>query len=106
MPQLIDRILVGLVLLTSAAYALFALGPKALRRRMAASFADLAARASAIPGLRGPLQRLSASLGNKTQSSCGGCDNCGSEPAAKESLPAAEVRVPMTRIGLRRRSKR
>src|ERR1019366_8780999 len=37
MPQLIDRMLVGLVLLMSAAYALFALGPKALRSRMAAS---------------------------------------------------------------------
>jgi hypothetical protein len=105
MPQLIDRMLVGLVLLMSAAYALFALGPKALRSRMAASFADLAARASAIPGLRGWLRRLSASLGNKAQSTCGGCDNCGAEPAAKESLPAAEIRVPTTRIGLRRRSK-
>ena len=105
MQHLVDLLLVGLALIASTGYALFALGPKSLRKSAAAAIADLAARAAAIPGLRGPLLRFSLSLANKTQGSCGGCDNCGSEDAAHRNAAhrdaAAESRVPMSKVGLR-----
>ncbi len=100
MQHLADLFLVGLAVLASAAYALFALGPRRFRSRAAASIAGLAARAASIPGLRWPLRRLSAHLADKAQSSCGGCANCGSEAGATEDQ-AADVRVPISKIGAR-----
>ncbi|MGA2776677.1 MAG: DUF6587 family protein [Steroidobacteraceae bacterium] len=102
MQHFVDIVLVSLVLLTSAAYALFALGPKSLRNRVAASIGGIAARATALPQLRGPLQRLSARLAKKAQGACGGCDSCGSETAANEHAANADVRVPIAKIGMRR----
>lgn len=106
MQHLIDLVLVSLALLASAAYLLFALGPKSLRKTAAAAIANLAARAGGIPGLRGPLHRLSANLTNKVQGGCGGCDNCGSEDAAESETTAYESRVPVSKVGLRGRARR
>jgi len=106
MQHLIDLVLVSLALLASAAYLLFALGPKSLRKSAAAAIANLTARAAGIPGLRGPLQRLSANLASKVQGGCGGCDNCGSDAAAESEPTAYESRVPISKVGLRRQARR
>lgn len=104
MQHLVDLLLVGLALIASTVYALIALGPKSLRKSAAAAVADLAARAAAIPGLRGPLQRYSLSLAKKAQGGCGGCDNCGSDQAAHPDA-ATESRVPISKVGLRGQAK-
>lgn len=106
MLHLADLLLVILALLMSAGYALFALGPKSLRSRAAASIADLAARAAAVPRLRNPLMRLSASLAGKPRGSCGGCGSCGTEPAAEGDPASAESRVPISKLAIRRRASR
>ena|SRR5450631_1163248 len=101
MNRILDNTLVGLVLLVSAGYALSSLGPRSLRRRGLAALGQLAARAPSFLGLRRTAQWLDAAAGAKPQGACGGCDSCGSEPAAGEKLPAAEVRVPVEKIGRR-----
>ncbi|HMD72565.1 MAG TPA: DUF6587 family protein [Steroidobacteraceae bacterium] len=106
MRHVIDLLLVSLALLASAAYLLFALGPKSLRKSAVAAIADLAARVGVIPGLRGPLHRLSANLANKVQGGCGGCVNCGSDAAAESDAPTPETRVPISKVGLRRQARR
>jgi len=106
MQRLLDLFLVSLALLASAAYLLFALGPKSLRKKAAAALANLTARAGGIPGLRGALQRLSANLANKVPGGCGGCDNCGSDDAAGSDATAYESRVPISKVGLRSRARR
>jgi hypothetical protein len=52
MSRLLDHVLVGLVLLVSAAYAASALGPRSLRRRVLAALSRVMARAPASLGLR------------------------------------------------------
>jgi hypothetical protein len=96
MNQLLDDSLVGLVLLGSALYALSALGPRNVRRRVLAAFAALLTRAPA--GLRlGPAaQRLARAAEANAQGACGGCGNCGSAtPAAKTG---DEIKVPISSI--------
>lgn len=100
MKSVIDNALVGLALIVSAAYALLSLGPRSLRRRMLAALSRAAARAPAFLGLRRTAQRLAASAG-KVPGACGGCDSCGSEEAATPKPPAAEISVPVTKIGRR-----
>lgn len=106
MQHLIDLFLVGLALLASAAYLLFVLGPKSLRKFAAAAIADLSARAGGIPVLRVPLQTLSANLANRVQGDCGGCANCGSDQAADSDAAAPEARVPISKVGRRGRASR
>jgi uncharacterized protein DUF6587 len=106
MQHLIDRLLVGLALFASAVYAILALGPKSLRKSAAASIADIAARAGAMPGLRGPLLRFSLRLANKGQAGCGGCDSCGADAAADAQAAMPESRVPISEIGMRGQAKR
>ena len=103
MPHLADLLLVGLALLISALYALIALGPRSWRGTAAASFAALAARSAALPGLRAALLRLSVSLAGKPRGSCGGCASCGTDAAAGNAA-AAESRVPVGKLGMRRRA--
>ncbi len=100
MPTIIDELLVGLVLLASVIYAAFALGPKTLRGRVLRAAAGVLRRLPAVPGVHVIAQRLQAAAGGKAGGACGGCDNCGSEPRA-EAPPAAEVRVPLAKIGRR-----
>jgi hypothetical protein len=104
MSAILDGCLVGLALLLSAGYALLSLGPRSLRRGFLAASSRWLSRAPAGIGLRSAAQRLAAAAGKG--SACGGCDDCGSAPAgaadssASES-PAAEVRVPVAKIGRR-----
>ena len=101
MNTVIDNSLVGLALLMSGGYALLSLGPKSLRRRLLAALSRAAARAPAILGLRRTSQWLAVASKGKAQGACGGCDSCGSEQAPAQKSPAAEVRVPVPKIGRR-----
>jgi hypothetical protein len=105
--------LVGIALLASVAYAVLALGPQALRRRLSAALAARAARRSATTGLAptaGIIERL---VHAKAAGGCGGCGGCeGAAPAghppgdaapgSREPSAAAEVRIPAAGIKLRR----
>lgn len=99
MKALIDGLLVGAALLTSSAYLYKALGPRALKSRVAAQLTALAARAPSFYGLRGLLTGLAAASATMSAGSCGGCDGCGPGPAANAA--AAEVLVPLAAIGKR-----
>jgi hypothetical protein len=80
MNTLLDYSLVGIVLAASVSYALYKLGPGALRRRM--------------------LAWLGRSTAAKAQGACGGCDNCGDASTPRQSA-AAEVRIPVAKISRR-----
>jgi hypothetical protein len=99
MNTLLDDFLVGLVLVAGFAYAVYALGPRALRARMRVGLSALLGHLPAFLGLRGMARRLSTAA-TKSKGACGGCDNCGSETPAPRA--AGEVRIPLTRIGKRR----
>jgi hypothetical protein len=102
MNGVLDGFLVGLVLVLSAGYAVMALGPRSLRRRILAAFGRLLAHAPGFWRLRRLSQRLEAASAGPAQGACGGCDSCGSEPAPPTQLSRpAEVRVPLGEIGRR-----
>jgi len=100
MNSVIDNSLVGLALLGSAGYVLFSLGPRSLRRYLLAALSRATARAPRFLGLRRTAQRLAASAG-KAPGACGGCDDCGSGQAAAKTPAAAEISVPVKKIGRR-----
>jgi len=100
MNSILDYSLVGLALLVSAGYAVSSLGPRSLRRRVLAALSRALERAPVFLGLRRAAQRLAVASAGKAQGACGGCDSCGSE-APTATSPAAEVRVPVTKIGRR-----
>jgi len=111
MNGVLDSFLVGLALLASAGYALLALGPRSLRRRVLAGLSQLVALAPACFGLRRAAQRLAVAAAGKAQGACGGCDDCGSEKAAAakgtaQQSPVLEITVPMTKIGRRESGRR
>jgi hypothetical protein len=98
MSRLLDAALVAAVLAASVVYALYALGPKSLRRRLCTALADLAAGAPAALHLGRTERRLRAAAGGS--GTCGGCESC-----AAGEVPEAdgkEVRVPVANIGKRR----
>jgi len=100
----LDDILVAAALLASAVYALFALGPRTLRRRTLERIAGWALRAPAWCGLHDLAARLGAAS-VKASGACGGCDNCGSEGAATETSASAggdDIKIPLASIGRRR----
>ena len=99
MNSILDNALVGLVLLASMGYAVVSLGPRDLRRRILGVLSRAAARAPAFLGLGRTAQRLSASMAKSA--ACGGCDSCGGEQTAAQNSSAAEVRVPLGKIGRR-----
>jgi hypothetical protein len=106
MNSILDNSLVGLVLIISAVYAVSSLGPRSLRQRLLAALSRVLARAPAFLGLGRLARWLAAAAARKAQGACGGCDSCGSEhtPAQKSSSEksrAAEVRVPLAKIGRR-----
>ena len=106
MNSILDNTLVGLAILASAGYAVAALGPRDLRRRILGVLSRAVARAPAFLGLGRTAQRLAAA--SMATGACGGCDSCGGEQAAAQKSPtqkpsATEVRVPMAKIGRRRR---
>jgi hypothetical protein len=101
MNGILDNALVGLALVVSAAYALISLGPKSLRRRLFGALGRVTARAPGLLHLRRAAQWFAAASKDKAQGACGGCDNCGSEPAAAPTSPQPEVKVPLANIGRR-----
>ncbi len=105
MNRILDDMLVGLVLLASAGYALASLGPKGLRTRMVRGLARIARRAPAFLHLGAVARRLEARLAGNSPA-CGGCGSCGSEepiagPPNAHEPRAAEVRVPVAKVGRR-----
>ena len=106
MNTVLDNSLVGLVLLVSLGYAVSSLGPRTLRNRLLAALSGLLARAPAYFALGRVARRLSAASIAKPRGAaaeaCGGCDNCGSEQTAAPQS-AAEVKVPIAKIGRRER---
>ena len=106
MNGILDRSLVCLALLLSVGYALLSLGPRSLRRRLLAALSLALGRLPAVLGLRGAAQRLSVAADGKGHGACGGCDDCGTSAADAAKSPtsdsqAAEVRVPVAKIGRR-----
>jgi len=101
MNNLIDSSLVGLALLGSAGYVLVSLGPRILRRHLLVALSRAAARAPAFLGLRRTAQRLATAAAGKAHGACGGCDDCGSAQAAANTPAAAEISVPVRRVGRR-----
>src|ERR1700683_2181364 len=63
MSAVLDLLLVGLVLLASAGYAVLALGPRTLRPRAYAALSRLLSRAPGWLGLEGIARRLAAASG-------------------------------------------
>jgi hypothetical protein len=96
MSGVLDFSLVGLLLLASAGYAILALGPRSLRPRFYASLSRLMLRAPGWLGLAAFARRLAAAGGKS--GACGGCDSCGTEPAASAD---SEVRISVSKIGKR-----
>jgi|SRR5271170_2804007 len=105
MNGVLDYSLVGLVLLISASYAVSSLGPRSLRRRMLKTLGWMLEHAPSFLGLRRLSQRLAVASAGTAQGACGGCETCGSEqaqmPGSAPTSPAAEVRVPVGKIGRR-----
>jgi len=101
MNSVIDSSLVGLALLVSAGYALLSLGPRSLRPRLLAALSGAAARAPAFLGLRRTAQWLAVASAGKAHGACGGCDDCGSEKVPAQKSTAAEITVPVGKIGRR-----
>jgi hypothetical protein len=106
MNSILDDFLVGLVLMASAGYAVFSLGPRSLRGRTFAALSRMMARAPSMLGLGRTARWLATASADKSKGACGGCDNCGSEkaPASTGVASAAgmsEVRVPLAKIGKR-----
>jgi len=97
----LDAFLVGGVLLASVVYALFSLGPRSLRRMGLLGFAALLRVLPERLGLRGVSLRLETSAAAKSQAACGGCEDCSSGQPKRVATPAAEIHVPVSRIGKR-----
>jgi len=96
MNALLDDSLVGLLLLVSALYALAALGPSDLRRRVLGALAALLERAPAALRLRAAAQRLARATEAKAPGACGGCDNCAS--GTPPANTGGEIKVPISSI--------
>jgi hypothetical protein len=109
MSGILDHSLVGFVLAASAGYAILALGPRTLRPRVYAALSRLLGRAPHWLGLGRVAQGFAIAAHGKAAGACGGCDTCGSEPAADAksitsgplNSPAPEVRIPVAKIGKR-----
>jgi hypothetical protein len=101
MNAFLDDTLVGLILAAGFGYAVYSLGPKAIRLRMCKG---AAAMLGAVPGMRRVAGRLAATAAAKSGSACGGCDSCESGASTPPSNgPAAEIHIPLSTIGKRRR---
>jgi hypothetical protein len=103
MNGILDDFLVGLVLIISAGYAMYSLGPRSLRRGAFAALSRVAARAPTFLGLGRVAGWLAGASADKSKGACGGCDNCGSgsETTPASTGSATEVRVPLAKIGKR-----
>jgi hypothetical protein len=102
MHGLLDEFLVGGALLASSIYAIFALGPRSLKRGFLKRAAAWVRSVPAMPGFRSLSRRLETAA-VKPAGACGGCDDCGSATPAPGSIGSAEpeVRIPVSKIGRR-----
>ena len=105
MNPILDDLLVAAALLASLGYALFALGPRALRGRALSRIAGWAGRAPSWLGLSGFAARV-GSAAAKPPGACGGCDSCASDgksPSAAQQAPGAgsEIKIPLASVGRR-----
>jgi hypothetical protein len=95
----VDEFIVGAVLLVSVGYAVFKLGPKALRAAILQTLSRAIKETPRSFRLGGLAQRLEIASG-KNPAACGGCDNCGTETnSAPQS--SGEISVPVAKIGRR-----
>jgi hypothetical protein len=101
MNKVLDNFLVGVLLLASAGYAITSLGPRGLKPWLLSTLSRGLAMAPEFLGLRALAQRVADAAAVKAKGACGGCDNCGSEESGAQKPPAAEVRVPVRKIGRR-----
>ena len=99
MNAVLDNLLVAALLLASVGYAVVKLGPRTLRKRMLSALGVVLESAPAFLRLGSAAQRLAAASG-KAQAACGGCDNCGAEPASPPQS-SSEINVPVSKIGRR-----
>jgi hypothetical protein len=103
----LDGALVSLALAVSVGYAVGALGPRTLRRRLLSALAASMLRLPAATRLH-PLARRLQSAASAEAGACGGCDDCGAAPPKQptagppEPGTQAEIRVPLSSIGKRR----
>ncbi len=121
MNPVLDNLLVVGALAASAVYALFKLGPRALRRALLSRTAGWVGRAPGWCGVRGVAARLHAAAA-QSAGGCGGCDNCGSDGATAQASAGAsqtasesgsqsrghpasgsEISVPLSSIGRRQK---
>ena len=102
MNHMLDHLLVGAVLLTAFGYAIYALGPRALRTRILLWAVRALRVLPPFFGLRGLAQRLADAAMVKS-GGCGGCDDCASGQSVSPTS-SAEVRVPLSTIGKRPRA--
>ena len=99
----LDDVLVGLILFAGFGYAAYALGPKSLRARLLTGLAAIIGRLPAFPGAGAVAGRLAEKSRLKSGAACGGCDNCGSDPAPKTAQgSSSDIHVPLSKIGRRR----
>ena len=100
MNAVLDNFLVGVLLLVSAGYALYRLGPRALKKRMLAALSRVMSAAPAFLRLGRAARRLNLeSAGNA--GACGGCDSCGSETSSQPQASSPEIKIPVANIGRR-----
>jgi hypothetical protein len=102
MNAVLDNFLVGVLLLASVAYAVYKLGPRALKRRMLQTMSSALAAAPGFFRLRRVAQKLDAASSGSAPGACGGCDNCGTESSSEPQSSSADIKIPVAKI--RRRS--
>lgn len=96
MNAVLDNFLVGVLLLLSVGYAAYKLGPRTLRTRILKTAGRAMTAAPAFLGLGRAAQRLAAAAGGPA-GACGGCDNCGAEPASPK-VSSGEINIPAASI--------
>ena len=102
MNTVLDNFLVAVLLLASVSYAVYKLGPRTLKRRILQTLGRAMAAAPVFLKLGRAAQKLdAASAAGKALGACGGCDNCGTESSSEPQSSAAEIKVPVEKIGRR-----
>jgi hypothetical protein len=101
MYNILDDVLVGTVLLASMGYAVMAMGPRGLRRRMLAASGGVVGSLPKSLGLTRLAEKLKLAADLKPAGACGGCDNCGTEKSSTPSASSSEIKIPVGKIGRR-----
>jgi len=102
MNAVLDNFLVAVLLLASVGYAVYKLGPRALKRRILQTLSRATGAAPAFLRLGRVAQKLGAASLGSVPGACGGCDNCGTESSsAPQPPPSAEIKIPVAKIGRR-----